>query len=146
MVQAEIDVLASAASNQRKQLVETYAIKTNKLQRQYKQMKAGYRGVVVFTLFYSIITTLLTAIKTAVIGNDFKAFVHAIISAIQTLFSWSLDAGSFVAKLGDMIPYTLVANVIHWILLLIVGAVIVGGAGVLILIAGRKYVKFFKAK
>lgn len=146
MVQAEIDVLACAASNQRNQFENAYAINSDKLQRQYKQMKAGYRGVVFFTLFYSIITTILTAIKTDVIGNDFKAFINAIIRAIQMLFSWSVDVGLFVAKLGDMIPNTVVANVVHWILLVIVGAVIVGGAGVLLFIVGRKYVRFFKTK
>ena len=146
MVRAEIDALASVASNQRKQLQEAYATKNNKLQRKYKQLKAGYRGVVFVNLFYSIITTILTAIKTEVIGNDFKAFIKAICGAIQTLFLWSIDAGTFVAKLGDMIPNMVVGNIVHWMLLVIVSVGIVGGAGVLIFIVAKKYVKYFKEK
>lgn len=55
-------------------------------------------------------------------------------------------AGSFVAKLGDMIPNMLVAYAVHWILSVIVGAIIVSGASVLVFIVAKKYVKFFKAK
>lgn len=146
MVQTEIDVLASGASNQRNKLENAYAIKSNKLQRQYKQMKAGYRGAVFFTLFYSIITTILTAFKTEVIGNDFMDFINAIISAIQTLFEWSVDAGSFVAKLGDKIPNTMVASMVHWLLVAVVCAGLIGCIGVTMYVIGKKYVKFFKEK
>lgn len=51
---------------------------------------------------------------------------------------------SFVEKLGDIIPNTVVSNVVHWILVVIVSAGIVGGAGVMIFIMGKKYVKYFK--
>lgn len=78
--------LQSAASNQRKQLDETYAIKKNKLQRQHKQMKAGYRGVVAFTLFYSIITTFLMAIKTEVIGMISKLLLMQLLAQYRHYF------------------------------------------------------------
>lgn len=37
-----------------------------------------------------------------------------------------------------------VSNVVHWILVVIVSEGIVGGAGVMIFIMGKKYVKYFK--
>ncbi|MEI1253257.1 hypothetical protein V8Q34_00775 [Blautia sp. JLR.GB0024] len=51
MVEAEINVLASAASRQRKELAEAKKIKNHKLQRKYDAMIAGYKGMVRFTLF-----------------------------------------------------------------------------------------------
>ena len=51
MVEAEINVLASAASRQRKELAEATKIKNHKLQRKYDAMIAGYKGMVRFTLF-----------------------------------------------------------------------------------------------
>lgn len=146
MVEAEINVLASAASRERKELAEAYMIKTQKLQRKYAAMMAGYKGMVQFTLFYAIFTTVIMAIKTEVVRVDFMEFIHMIGNGIMAIFEWSKIAGLFVARLGDMIPNTTAALIIHWILLIIVCTAIIGGLGVSLVVLVKKYMSFYRKR
>lgn len=146
MVEAEIDALASAASNQRKELAEAFSIKNQKLQRMYDAMMAGYKGMFRFTLFYAIITTIIMAIRTEVIRIDFVGFIYMIGNGIMTVFEWSKIAGLFVAQLGDMIPNATASLIVHWILLIIVCVAIIGGLGASIVLIGKKYMCFFRKR
>ena len=146
MVEAEINVLASAASKERKELAEAYKIKSRKLRRRYDAMMAGYKGMVRFTLFYAIIITVIMAIKTEVIRTDFMEFIHMIGNGIMTVFEWSKRAGLFVARLGDMIPNATASIIVHWVLCIIVCVAIIGGIGASVVVLGRKYVCFFRKR
>lgn len=143
MVEAEINVLASAASKQRKELAEEYKIKNQKLWRKYDAMMVGYKGMVQFTLFYAIITTVIMAIRTEVIRVDFDGFIHMIGNGIMTIFEWSKVAGMFVAQLGDMIPNATASMIVCWGLLIIVCVAIIGGLGATIVVLVKKYMCFF---
>ena len=96
-----------------------------------------------FTLFYAIITTVIMAIRTEVIREDFVEFLHIIWNGIMTVFEWSKIAGLFVAQLGDMIPNEIVSLIVHWILLIIVCVMIIGGLGASVVVLGKKYIYFF---
>ena len=109
-------------------------------------MVAGYRGIVFFTLFYSIITTVITATNTDALVKDFQAFYKTIYRGIAILVGWISVAANFVAKLGDMIPQAIVSAIVHWLLVGIVYAVIGGAIGWLLFLLGKKYVGFFKEK
>lgn len=146
MVDAEINVLASVASRQRKELAEAYTIKNQKLKRKYEAMMAGYKGMVRFTLFYAIITTVIMAIKTEAIRADFIGFIYMIENGMMTVLEWSKIAGLFVARLGDMIPNVTVSLIVHWGLLIIVCVAIIGGLGASVVVLGKKYVGFFRKR
>lgn len=88
----------------------------------------------------------MTAWKTEVIRKNFVEFIHVITEVIRTVFVWSKTTGLFVAKLGEMIPQTIVVTIVHWVLLIIVCAGIMGGLGWLMVIVCKKYVNFFRKK
>jgi hypothetical protein len=109
-------------------------------------MVEGYKGMVRFTLFYAIITIVIMAIRTEVIREDFVEFLHIIWNGIMTVFEWSKIAGLFVAQLGDMIPNEIVSLIVHWILLIIVCVMIIGGLGASVVVIGKKYICFFRKR
>lgn len=86
------------------------------------------------------------AIRTEVIREDFVEFLHIIWNGIMTVFEWSKIAGLFVAQLGDMIPNEIVSLIVHWILLIIVCVMIIGGLGAFVVVLGKKYICFFRKR
>lgn len=116
------------------------------LEAKYHAMVAGYREMVYFTLFYSILTTVITAYFSEAFVNDFKVFFKAIWDGGNVFVRWIKIVAYIVAKLGDMIPQPVVAVIIHWLLVVLVYGVICGGLGALLVIGGKKYVEFFNAK
>lgn len=120
--------------------------KTSELNAKYQAMVVGYRGMVYFTLFYSILTTIITAWKTEVFAKDVVDFVIAIEDGVITIGGWISMAATFVARLGGMIPQEVVASIVHWILEIGVYGVIIGVAGWAVFVLGKKYIRFFKDK
>ena len=77
--------------------------RTIELNTKYQAMVDGYRGMVYFILFYSVITTLITACLSDAFVNDFRAFFRAIWDGANVLVGWVKIAADFVARLGDML-------------------------------------------
>jgi len=132
--------------NDNSRMIQHYKKKMSELNAKYHTMVAGYRGVVYFTLFYSILTTIITAYKTDAFAKDVVTFIMAIKNGVIAIGKWISGAAAFVARLGDMIPQVVLATIVHWILVIGVCGAIIGGIGWLLLILGRKYIKFFKDK
>lgn len=132
--------------NNNSRMLYQHKKKMSELNAKYQAMVVGYRGMVYFTLFYSILTTVITAYFAEVFVTDFKAFFRAIWDGGNVLVGWIKIAVNFVARLGDMIPQPIIAIIIHWLLVVIVCGVICGAIGVLFVIVGKKYVEFFKDK
>ena len=112
----------------------------------YNNMKMAYRGMVLFTLFYSIITTIITACKTEVLVTDFFSFITVIKNGIIVMGGWISSIATLFGRLGYMIPHEELALIIHWVLVAVVYTTVIGGTGWLIFILGRTYIKFFKDK
>lgn len=109
-------------------------------------MTAGYKGVVFFILFYSILTTIITAWKTEAFALDFISFFSTIFKGITTIKDWIWTMATFVAKLGDMIPYDTASVIVHWILVITVVASVTGGLGILVFLICKKYYGYFRMK
>lgn len=120
--------------------------KMSELNARYQAMVVGYRGMVYFTLFYSILTTIITAWKTEVFAKDVAAFIMAIKDGVITMGEWISALATFVARLGDMMPQEVVAMIVYWILVIGVYGVIIGAIGWLVFVLGKKYIRFFKDK
>ena len=132
--------------NNNSRMLHQHKKKMSELNAKYKAMVVGYRGMVYFTLFYSIFTTIITAWKTEVFAKDVVAFMMAIKEGVITMCGWILAAASFVARLGDMLPQKVVASIVHWILVVGVYGVVIGAIGWAVLVLGKKYTRFFKDK
>lgn len=132
--------------NDNSKMLHQHKRKMSDLNAKYKAMVVGYRGMVYFTLFYSILTTVITAYFSEAFVTDFKVFFMAIRDGGNVFAGWIRIAAYFVARLGNMIPQPTIAIIIHWLLVVLVYGVICGTLGVLFVIDGKKYVKFFKEK
>ena len=139
-------VLKRQYENDNSRMLQHYKKKMSELNAKYHTMVAGYRGVVYFTLFYSILTTIITAYKTNAFAKDVVTFIMTIKNGVIAIGKCILVAAAFVARLGDMIPQVVLATIVHWIFVIGVCGAIIGGIGWLLLILGRKYIKFFKEK
>ena len=129
-----------------KQLAREYRDKSNKLENSYKKLRTSYERMVFVSLFYGIVITIITACKTEALVDDIVAFFRATGNVTVVLVDWVDTAGTFVAKLGDMIPQEFVAVIVHWLLWLIVFIAILGAFGILIFMLGAKYYLFFKER
>lgn len=132
--------------NANSRILRQHKKKMSELNAKYQAMVVGYRGMVYFTLFYSILTTIITAWKTETFAKDVVAFIMAIKEGVITMSGWILAAASFVARLGDMLPQKVVASIVHWILVVGVYGAIISVIGWGVLVLGKKYIRFFKDK
>lgn len=62
------------------------------------------------------------------------------------MIAWSFKAGTYVASYGDKIPHPIEAGIMHWILLIIVMIILVGGFVSISIITIIKYISYFKEK
>lgn len=130
--------------NNNSKMLRQHKKKMSELNAKYQAMVVGYRGMVYFTMFYSILTTIITAWKTETFAKDVAAFVMAIKDGVILIVGWISAAASFVAQLGDMIPQEVVATIVHWVLVVGVYGVIIGAIGWAVFILRKKYIQFFK--
>lgn len=146
MVENQIANLNNQYHNKCRSLESEYEYKDYELERKYSNMTVGYKGVVFFILFYSILTTIITAWKTEVFAMDFMTFFSTIFKGMVTMKDWIWTIATFVAKLGDMIPYDTFSAVVHWILVIVVVAGVSVGLGILVLLICKKYYGYFRKK
>lgn len=92
-----------------------------RLETEYKAMKAGYEGLMLGSLLYGVLCTILTACSSKAFISDFKAFFWVIGSFVSMGIEQVLEWAKWASQLGDMIPQQTVAFIVHWI---IVGAVV----------------------
>lgn len=120
-----------------------YEAKSQTASAKYDTMVATYGGMLIGLSLYGLMITIFTAVRSEAFVNDFKTFFAVLWSGITYIMDKLLQLGLIVAKLGDMIPQTIVATIVHWLLLILV----VGGVGavavVLILIGVSKVAEFY---
>lgn len=79
-----------------------------------------------FTLIYSVVITLFTAVLTPQIRADVVACGKSIANAFVTAKNWIISVAVWASKLGDKIQQPTVASIVHWILYVLVILIIVG--------------------
>ncbi|MCF0134083.1 MAG: hypothetical protein HUJ72_09475 [Blautia sp.] len=129
--------------------VETKAIqkiqnKSAELKLEYKRLRTGYYIAFMIAVLYGILVTCLTAITTVSFAADFREFIMAIVKGVCAFFTWCVKVSDIVSGVGDLIPQTAVASVIHWFLWLTVMAIIIGLAAAVLYFVISAYVKFIK--
>lgn len=136
--------LENEQQNRMAKLENSYRSQVKELENNYQRMTLGYRSIFYITLFYGMLTTFLMIIRTETIREDFMLFLNMIEKAAKSVYGWSVTAGTFAARLGDMISQPVIATIVHGILLILVVVVIIGGLGVLLALCGKRYIDFFR--
>lgn len=148
---------ASMIANQISNLERDYKNKTYRMERgyndkfaslknKYRNMIFSYKGMVFFTLFYGIFSTIITAWKTEVFRSDIIEFFQTSYSLILNIIGWINSIATFASKLGNLIPQSILAIVVHWVIVVAVYIVIFIAFGWLVFRIGKKYLCFFKKK
>ena len=144
---AEIDQEANRRIKKKIELMEKNLLKKeSSLETKYRKMTAGYQTMVFGALLYGIMVTVIAACLSETFTTDFQEFAYAIGSGITNMIKAAISAGAYVARLGDMMPQPVVAGIFHWVLQVVVTAVLIGLAGLGVAFAMKKYFDFFKKK
>lgn len=144
---AEVEIAANAKiKDQIKSLEKEYGKKDEALIKAFKRDREKYFSILWISLGYSILVTLLMAFQTEVLRNDAVSFGKAVSGGVAAFFGEALKAAQFSAQVGNLIPNAIVSTALYWLVLIIVFAIIVGGVGVALFFAIRKYVRYFREK
>lgn len=144
---AEVEIAANAKiKNQIKSLEKEYAKKDEALIKAFKRDREKYFSILWISLAYSILVTLLMALQTEVLREEAMGFGKAVGGGVAAFFGAALKAAQFSAQVGNLIPNAIVSIVLYWLVLITVFAIIVGGVGVALFFAIRKYVRYFREK
>lgn len=111
--------------------------KRKRLENEYQAKKAGYESVMVGSILYGVLCTVLTACRSETFVGDFKAFFVAIWSFLCLCAEKLLEAAKWASQLGDMIPHPTAALIVHWLIIIAVVLLAGGGAAFLLFLAGK---------
>ncbi len=143
----EVEALSEKKVSEEKKMLHDHYQKIEKsLSDKYKAMTIGYQTMLYAAVSYGIVATVLTAFQSASFVWDFIAAICWIKNAVISFVGGVSSAATFVAGFGDKIGQPVVAVIVHWVLLILVGVVMVGGCVALLAIVVTKYARFFKEK
>ncbi len=146
MIANQISKLERDYKNKNHRMERDYNDKLTRVKDKYRNMIISYKGMVFFTLFYGIISTVITAWKTDVFRSDIIEFFQTMYSVILHIIGWINSIATFGSKLGDLIPQPILAMITHWIIIVAIYIVIFIAIGWIVSRIGKKYIYFFKKK
>lgn len=116
----------------------------SQLEKKYKNMTTGYESILFLLAWYSIITTLFTAILSPVFLNDCIAFFGALGKGMGSLFrEFVIGADSF-GQLSRGIPNSILSGIVYWLIAGAVMAILFVITGLLIIGIGYEVGKIYR--
>ena len=114
------------------------------LEKKYKQMTTGYESLMFLLAWYSITTTLFTAILSSVFLNDCNIFFGALGKGMGSLFrEFVIGADSF-GQLSSGIPNRILSGLMYWLIVAIVMGILFIITGLLIIGIGYQVGKIYR--
>ena len=114
------------------------------LEKKYKQMTTGYESLMFLLAWYSIATTLFTAILSPVFLNDCITFFGTIGKGIINLFREFVTGADSFGQLSNRIPNSIVSGVVYWLIAAIVMGILFLITGLLIVGIGYQVGKIYR--
>ena len=114
------------------------------LEKKYKQMTTGYESLMFLLAWYSIATTLFTAILSPVFLNDCITFFGVLGKGMGSLFrEFVIGADSF-GQLSSGIPNRILSGLMYWLIVAIVMGILFIITGLLIVGIGYQVGKIYR--
>ena len=114
------------------------------LEKKYKKMTIGYESILFLLAWYSITTTLFTAIFSPVFLNDCNIFFGALGKGMGSLFrEFVIGADSF-GQLSSGIPNRILSGLMYWLIVAIVMGILFIITGLLIVGIGYQVGKIYR--
>lgn len=137
--------LESIIESRAERKIETQMRDMQRHEEQTKEQLAGdyaakkaslFAFTSVFSLF-GFLVVFFEAIKSPAFRADFVEFWVTVANGIAGFFKGLAAVGGAAAKLGDMIPYPVLSNIVHWLLQIAVTGGLIVGIGVLLFLLFR---------
>ena len=114
------------------------------LEKKYKQMTTGYESLMFLLAWYSIATTLFTAILSPVFLNDCITFFGTISKGIINLFREFVTGADSFGQLSNGISNSIVSGIVYWLIAAIVMGILFIITGFLIIGIGYQVGKIYR--
>ena len=114
------------------------------LAKKYKQMTTGYESLMFLLAWYSIATTLFTAILSPVFLNDCITFFGTIGKGIINLFREFVTGADSFGQLSNGISNSIVSGIVYWLIAAIVMGILFIITGFLIIGIGYQVGKIYR--
>ena len=114
------------------------------LEKKYKQMTTGYESLMFLLAWYSIATTLFTAILSPVFLNDCITFFGTIGKGIINLFREFVTGADSFGQLNNGISNSIVSGIVYWLIAAIVMGILFIITGFLIIGIGYQVGKIYR--
>lgn len=114
------------------------------LEKKYKQMTTGYESLMFLLTWYSIATTLFTAILSPVFLNDCITFFGTIGKGIINLFREFVTGADSFGQLSNGISNSIVSGIVYWLIAAIVMGILFIITGFLIIGIGYQVGKIYR--
>ena len=116
----------------------------SQLEKKYKNMTVGYESMLFLLAWYSITTTLFTAILSPVFLNDCITFFGALGKGMGNLFrEFVIGADSF-GQLSSGISNSIISGIVYWLIVSIVMGILFIITGLLIIGTGYQVGKIYR--
>ena len=114
------------------------------LEKKSKQMTTGYESLMFLLAWYSIATTLFTAILSPVFLNDCITFFGTIGKGIINLFREFVTGADSFGQLSNGISNSIVSGIVYWLIAAIVMGILFIITGFLIIGIGYQVGKIYR--
>lgn len=114
------------------------------LEKKYKQMTTGYESLMFLLAWYSIATTVFTAILSPVFLNDCITFFGTIGKGIINLFREFVTGADSFGQLSNGISNSIVSGIVYWLIAAIVMGILFIITGFLIIGIGYQVGKIYR--
>ena len=123
---------------------ERYDTQREKMAGRYKAKTAMYEALMFLLIWYSVSTTLFQMIRSKIFISDCVVFFDTIATFIQNIAGLTILVGNNVAQVSNGISNPVIAEIIYWLIrILICGGCLVG-AGILVVFIGIKIAGLYK--
>ena len=126
---------AEATINNQNELIskrasEIYNEKKKSLELLYGGKEVMLDGAFFGSLAYGILCTVFTAVRSERIRSDCIAFFSVIWTFISSSFLKLIEMAKTASQIGYMIPQSIVAFIVHWLILILIVILVCGVIGV----------------
>ena len=126
---------AEATINNQNELIskkasEIYNEKKRSLEMLYGGKEVMLDGAFFGSLAYGILCTVFTAVRSERIRSDCIAFFSVIWTFISSSFLKLIEMAKTASQIGYMIPQSIVAFIVHWLILILIVILVCGVIGV----------------
>ena len=126
---------AEATINNQNELIskrasEIYNEKKKSLEMLYGGKEVMLDGAFFGSLAYGILCTVFTAVRSERIRSDCIAFFSVIWTFLSSSFLKLIEIAKTASQIGYMIPQSIVAFIVHWLILILIVILVCGVIGV----------------